>query len=339
MQSKLIIGDSAEVLKTFPDKSFDLAILDPPYYKVVKAKWDHQWKTRSDYLNWLEGICIEVKRVLKDNGSLYVFGDDFYIAYVQIMLDKHFTFLNHLVWYKRNNMSIKGAKDCRRYACVSERILFYGLKDSTGLETVKLDMNNFQPLRQYFKEFQEALGINIKQINTLLGHRKAEHAFYWGSTQWDLPTEETYNELCKLSLKNEFIRRDYEDLRRDYEDLRRSFNYQDKVYEVFDIPMIGGKENSSHPTTKPIELYKRLIQSSTNEGGLVLDPFAGSGTCLIAARDTGRGCIAIEKEEKYKHVIEERLNTKFDKKVKKEVKHKTSIKLQLQQNLGAYKIF
>ena len=78
------------------------------------------------------------------------------------------------------------------------------------------------------------------------------------------------------------------------------------MYEVFDIPIIGGKERTAHPTTKPKELYKRLIQCSTNEGALILDPFAGSGTSLIAAKETGRYCIAIEKEEKYLPIIQER---------------------------------
>ena len=61
-----------------------------------------------------------------------MFGDDHRIAYIQVMLDKHFNFLNHLIWYKRNNQSIKAASSARRFACVSERILFYGLQDSTG---------------------------------------------------------------------------------------------------------------------------------------------------------------------------------------------------------------
>lgn len=306
MKNEVIIGDCADVLPSFPDKTFDLAILDPPYYKIKTDSWDRQWKTFSEYLDWLEAVCLEVKRVLKDNGSLYVFGDDQRIAYVQVRLDKHFTFLNHLIWYKRNNQSIKGARDSRRYACVSERILFYGLQDQTGLETVMLDTNNFKTLRQYFKEFQEALGLTLKQINTILGHRKAEHAFYWGSTQWDLPTPETYQELLSLPRSETFEVREYEDLRREYEDLRRPFHYFDKMYEVFDIPIIGGKERTAHPTTKPKELYKRLIQCSTNEGALILDPFAGSGTSLIAAKETGRYCIAIEKEEKYLPIIQER---------------------------------
>ncbi|MDD5605604.1 MAG: site-specific DNA-methyltransferase [Dehalococcoidales bacterium] len=305
-------------MKELPENSVNLAILDPPYYKIVSDDWDNQWKTLDSYISWLETVLIEVKRVLKDNGSLYIFGDDRTIAYVQVMADKHFNFLNHLIWYKRNNIALKWAHNDRKYAPASERILFYCMGndfcewDTTGLQMVKLDVNNFQTLRTYFKEFQEALGIPKKKIIELIG-QSADHCFRWGSTQWDLPTEETYKELCKLPLQKEFIRREYkfirreyEDLRREYEDLRRPFNYQKGMYEVFDIPIIGGKENTEHSTTKPKELIKRLIEVSSNPGDIVLDPFLGSGTTLRACRETGRDCIGFEKDKKYESIIRER---------------------------------
>jgi adenine-specific DNA-methyltransferase len=300
LKNEIIIGDCIDILPKFPDKTFDLAILDPPYYKIKADSWDRQWKTFSEYLDWLEGVCLEVKRVLKDNGSLYVFGDDRNIAYVQVRLDKHFTFLNSLIWYKKNVVwAVKYAGNMRRYAPCSERLLFY----ANGSDV--LDVNNFKNLRNYFKEFQEALGLKLKQINTILGHRKAEHAFYWGSTQWDLPTPETYKELLSLPRSETFEVREYEDLRREYEDLRRPFNPLPNIFEVFDI-VVSARDKTEHPTTKPKELIKTLIQCSTNEGALILDPFAGSGTSLIAAKETGRYCIAIEKEEKYLPIIQER---------------------------------
>ena len=302
MQTKQVwkIGDCLEVMRDMPVDSVDIIIADPPYYKIKDDEWDNQWKTFQDYLDWLEVRAIEMKRVLKNNGSLYMFGDDHRIAYIQVMMDKHFTFLNHLVWYKRNNQAIKGAANGRSFAPVSERILFYSLQDSTGLERVMLDTDNFIPLRQYFKEFQEALGIPKSKIVELIG-QQADHCFRWGSTQWDLPTVETYEELCKLPLNYEFIRRDYEELRRDYEELRRDyeelrrpFNYTKGMYEVFDIPIISGKENTDHSTTKPIEVITRLIKTSMKDGAVVLDPFCGSGPVLEACMNLDLECIGID---------------------------------------------
>lgn len=107
------IGDCLGLMKELPSDSIDIIIADPPYYKIKKDEWDNQWKSFEDYLDWLEIRAIEMKRVLKNNGSLYMFGDDHRIAYIQVMMDKHFSFLNHLVWYKRNNQAIKGAANSR----------------------------------------------------------------------------------------------------------------------------------------------------------------------------------------------------------------------------------
>jgi len=67
------------------------------------------------------------------------------------------------------------------------------------------------------------------------------------------------------------------------------------------------KENGKHPTQKPLELLKRIIASSTNEGDLVLDPFNGSGTTGIAALKLGRKYIGIEKEKEFLDITLNRL--------------------------------
>jgi site-specific DNA-methyltransferase (adenine-specific) len=54
-----------------------------------------------------------------------------------------------------------------------------------------------------------------------------------------------------------------------------------------------------HPTTKPVALFSRLIELFSQSGQTILDPFAGSGTTGIAARQTGRNSILIEQDEKY----------------------------------------
>ena len=92
----------------------------------------------------------------------------------------------------------------------------------------------------------------------------------------------------------------------------------------YDLPILTDRENSSqkypksiiqfkrehppiHPTQKPVELFEYLIKTYTNEGDLVLDNCAGSGTTGVACKNLNRKFILIEKEEKYIKVIEERL--------------------------------
>lgn len=73
---------------------------------------------------------------------------------------------------------------------------------------------------------------------------------------------------------------------------------------VWDVPIVQGKEdNTSHPTQKPVELFMRAINHHTNPGEYVYDPFAGSGTLMIACEKTGRRALMMELDPKYCDVI------------------------------------
>lgn len=70
--------------------------------------------------------------------------------------------------------------------------------------------------------------------------------------------------------------------------------------------LLGSK--TIHPTQKPVALFEYLIKTYTNEGDLILDNCAGSGTTAIAALNTNRKYILMEKEEKYIEVIRSRIS-------------------------------
>ncbi|MFM6044791.1 MAG: DNA-methyltransferase, partial [Dolichospermum sp.] len=63
-----------------------------------------------------------------------------------------------------------------------------------------------------------------------------------------------------------------------------------------------------HPTQKPLLLISKLIEMLTDEGGTVLDPFAGSGTTAVACKELGRNYICIEKELEYYQIACNRIN-------------------------------
>jgi DNA modification methylase len=295
--------------------SVDCVFVDLPYFGIVGDDWDNQWKDRNEYLDWVVSLAHEWKRVTKSNSSIFLFCDEKMEAYIQVRLDEIFLLLNKIVWFKRNNLPQKNAHLLRTFAPMTERALFYTTQyDSTGWEAVKLDMNNFMPLREYFKEFQSALGLNIKQINSALGHRKAEHAFYWNSTQWDLPTQETYQDLIALNPNHGFIpkeyealRLEYEALRLEYEALRRPFNADSKTWDVIEFPIIGGDENTEHPTTKPLSLYSRIVSVITDPNQVVLDCCMGSGTAGVVCMKLGRRFIGCDNNSKYFAIAEKRI--------------------------------
>ena len=66
--------------------------------------------------------------------------------------------------------------------------------------------------------------------------------------------------------------------------------------------------NNTHPTVKPTDLMRWLVRLVTPPGGVVLDPFAGSGTTLVAARAEGVRCIGIEREDEYAQIVAARLS-------------------------------
>jgi hypothetical protein len=66
-------GDCLEVLPVLPANSVDCVITDPPYFRVKGEEWDRQWSDPAAFIAWLEKVVAELARVLKPNGSLYLF--------------------------------------------------------------------------------------------------------------------------------------------------------------------------------------------------------------------------------------------------------------------------
>ena len=306
-------GDCLELMKDIPDKSIDLILTDPPY-NINKAKWD-TWKNTEEYVNWLGSIFKECERVLKDNGSFYFFHNDFLqMVEIQNWINKNtkFVFKQLIVWNKKfkganNEGYLQGyneIENLRNYQKMAEYCLYYTFQDETRLSTVMLDVNNFQTLRNYFKDVYNYISINKKQIIFKIG-QKADHCFRYNSTQWDLPTEETYNELITIFKINKYVGfREYESLRQEYESLRYIFNNQKTHHSVWNYD-IAKKEG--HITPKPIDLIENILYHSSNEGMTILDPFLGSGTTAIACINTGRNFIGIEKDEEYFNIAQKRV--------------------------------
>jgi len=78
-------------------------------------------------------------------------------------------------------------------------------------------------------------------------------------------------------------------------------------WDDISIPYWSMPENTAHPTQKPEKLLAKLILASSNEGDVVLDPFAGSGSTAVAAKKLGRDFIAIEQNELYGAWAQKRL--------------------------------
>ena len=89
------------------------------------------------------------------------------------------------------------------------------------------------------------------------------------------------------------------------ESVMSDFKYPGTIVK---FPKGHGKEDWLHSTAKPVNLLRWLIRTYSNEGDLVLDSFAGSGSTLIAAIEEKRDWIGIELSEKYFNICKERVD-------------------------------
>ena len=306
-------------MKKIEDNSVNLVVIDPPYNIGID-----EWDKIDNYIEWMEKVVLEIKRVLKDNGSFYIWNSMKYVAEIKVMCSKNDFILNSwIIWNKKS----KQQNSIRSYADITEHCLFFTFQDQTGLS--KIMGSCVYPIRDYIRnEIIRAKGkIVLKEINEVLGTATngggvASACLSLDKTVPAMLTEDHYNKI-KFWLNNS---KEYEYLRKEYEYLRYCFNHIDigikrnpldkRKYskDVTNPINIWEHQNTNelnkigHSTPKPLELIKKIIKASSKEGDLVLDCFMGSGTTAVACQDLNRNFIGIEKEEKYIEVANKRLN-------------------------------
>jgi adenine-specific DNA-methyltransferase len=87
-------------MQRLPDNSVDLIATDPPYFRVKGESWDRQWKDSARFIEWIGYLCEQWARVLKPNGSLYVFASRAMCRKVEAEIEKRFSVLNRITWVK-----------------------------------------------------------------------------------------------------------------------------------------------------------------------------------------------------------------------------------------------
>ncbi len=321
----LVNDDSLSYIKTLPDNCIDLIATDPPYYRVKSCSWDNQWENVDAYLSWLDEILAEFWRVLKPNGSLYLFCGSRLASDTEILLRERFSVLSHIVWAKPSGLWRRQNKESLRcFSPSTERILFaehyQGPVKGKGSEyhqrQAELKKNVFTPLIEYFRQAREALGITAKEIDQATGKQMSSHWF--GYSQWQLPNEADYlklqalfqqaasecqrnNPLCRehgdLVSEQHTLRREYHELAGQYQSLRRYFTVSvDVPYtDVWTFPPVQYYPGK-HPCEKPAAMMEHIIKASSREGDLVADFFMGSGATLKAALKHNRRVLGVEME-------------------------------------------
>lgn len=158
MMINLIHGECIEELKKLDAKSVNLVLMDPPY----NINKDKTWDNRKDdaYIEFMGKVFDEVSRVLVDNGSMYFFHNNMPLIarLMEYLRTKSDMVCNSFIILDKGDfraLSWKNPTEKNNLRCwfnVCEYCLYYVKADAdgrTGLERVKLDINNFQTLRKY----------------------------------------------------------------------------------------------------------------------------------------------------------------------------------------------
>ena len=310
-------GDCLDVLPRLPDNSVDLILTDPPYFKVKSDAWDNQWDKPADFLAWLDRVLVEFARILKANGSLYLFASPQMGARVECLVGGRFEVLNNIRWRKAEGRHKAACKEeLRAFFPQSETIIFaqhFGAdnaaKGEAGYERKCDELRGFvfEPVRKYLDDERVRCGASKKDIEAATGTQMCSHWFT--QSQWSLPTAEHYATLQALFnraggdfLRKEYdeLRKEYDELRKEYDELRRPFSVSAKVpyTDVWDFETVGNYPGK-HVCEKPAAMLRHMISASSKPGAIVLDAFGGSGSTADAARSLGRRCISIELAESW----------------------------------------
>ena len=309
----ILHGDCLEQSEQIESGSVDLILTDPPY-----GNMDTDGGRKLGINNWDKTINPAdifniANRILRKNGKLVLFSQEPYTSQLITNAIPNVPFSYRMIWEKNDFANALLSK--KAPVSYFEDILVFS-KTHT-----KHDFEGLHPLREYFKQVMDFIGLNLKQINNELSHRRAEHTFYVDSTQFSLCTEPTYNELIqhfKIDKMQGFktfaelkpIDQEYktELIERMTREAPHTFNlWEGKKYKS-NILKYKKDYNGYHPTQKPIALLEDLIKTYSNETDLVVDLTCGSGSTAVAAINTNRRYIAIEKELKYYEIAKDRVN-------------------------------
>ena len=308
----LIQGDCLIESEQIESGSVDLILTDLPY-----GTMDTDGGRKLGIHNWDNAISpIEIfnvaNRILRRNGRIILFSQEPYTTELISNAIPNIPLNYRMIWEKDNFANVLG---CNK-APVSyfEDILVFSKKNPVN------DVEFTHPLRSYFKDALEFIGLNLKGINNVLGHRHAEHSFYINSTQFSLCTEQTYNELIEVFHidKMEGFKK-FAELQEIDKPFKQNLNgeYNTKYPSTFNL--WEGKKyksnilkykkdyNGYHPTQKPVLLLEDLIKTYSNEGNTIVDLTMGSGSTGVAAMNTGRNFIGIELDNNYFEISKNRL--------------------------------
>jgi len=287
-------GDVVTELKAMGDNSVDAIITDPPY-NVKMADWD-AFPTNQAFGDWCKEWLTECYRVVKPWGAILVFSAARTYHWVGVAAETSgFTTRDMIEWIywasfaKGKNLKpghepiyygVKGNDTNIITFNVDDCRLPMSNKQQNAIEAWLLDNQPTTPRADIWSKPNDNVG---KEYNAVVG--KKEKGWVHTTNPPHPGGRVPYNTVTDYVLQE--------------------VNYP---ANIIDIKKPRGKESiKDHPTQKPIALMEWLIKLVTQQGDVVLDCFAGTGTTGVAANNTGRHSILIDRSAEYVDIIKSRL--------------------------------
>lgn len=264
------------------------------------------------YLVTMAPRLVELHRVLKPTGSLYLHCDPTASHYLKIVLDTVFgktNFRNEVIWKR-----VSAHNSAKRFGPIHDTILFYGKTASCTWNEVYVPYDE-EYVEQFYRHVDDAARKYTSSDLTGAGIRHGESGQPWRGInptdkgrhwvavhstldKWDLEGKVLWPSKGRVPRFKRFL------------DEMLGVRVQDMIYDINPVPA-HGNERLGYATQKPEALLERIIQASSNEGDVVLDPFCGCGTAVAAAEKLKRQWIGIDITHLAVALMKHRLKTGY----------------------------
>jgi site-specific DNA-methyltransferase (adenine-specific) len=261
------------------------------------------------YLAMMAVRLVELHRVLKPTGSLYLHCDPTASHYLKLVLDAVFgpqNYLNEIIWKRTSAHS-----SARRYGPVHDTILFYA-KSANYVWHPAYQPYDESYLDSFYTHFDEDGRRWRRSDLTGAGTRNGETGLNWRGINvtakgrhWAWPP----SELDKMDAAGRIhwpAKAGGMPMLKRYLDEQPGIPAQDVIGDIPPMHNLSD-ERLGYPTQKPVALLERIVSASSDEGQIVLDPFCGCGTAIDAAQKLRRQWIGIDVTHLAIGLVEKRL--------------------------------
>ena len=283
----------------------EIADSNPGLYKVLEAAGLVGGDSVKSYLIYMAIRILEMHRLLKETGSLYLHCDPTMSHYLKIVLDAVFgrkSFKNEIIW-KRHDAH-NDTKRAVSYGAIHDTIFFFA-KSPNYQWTIQFTPYAESYINKAYKKTDHKTKKRFK-TSDLTANNPGSYYEWKGirpsaGRYWAYP-ERRMSELDKEG--SIYYSKSGMPYLKNFADEMKGIMLQD-VWN--DVTRVSGKESLHYPTQKPIALLERITKASSNEGDFVLDPFCGCATACSAAEKLGRKWIGIDISSKAYELVLERL--------------------------------